>query len=132
MYFMEKHHLFYLEPIKLVPKWRFFHNNEEAIAKRLDRFLVSESLLSGNYFWKTWVSKGGLFGHHPILVSILDEGKLKLSPFSFNPIWLKEEYFCVMVAKNWVYLSSSSGSSEYESSSFSASHVYNFFELSSV
>jgi hypothetical protein len=42
--FLEKYHLADMEPIKLVPTWRNFHTNEEAVAKRLDRFMVSEAL----------------------------------------------------------------------------------------
>jgi hypothetical protein len=46
--FLEKLHLVDLEPTKITPTWRNLRTGNEAVAKRLDIFLVSKP------FWK-WV-----------------------------------------------------------------------------
>jgi hypothetical protein len=42
---LENLHLVDMKPAKITPTWRNFKIGNEAISKRLDRFLVSESFL---------------------------------------------------------------------------------------
>ena len=59
-----------LQPLKLTPTWRNNRSGEQAISKRLDRFLLLENLLSGYLIVKTWVEVGGLSDHLPFLLQI--------------------------------------------------------------
>jgi hypothetical protein len=52
-----------VKPSKLVLTWQNFRSIEEAISKRLDHFLVSESLLESHFLMKPWVGSGGLSDH---------------------------------------------------------------------
>jgi hypothetical protein len=44
-----------IEPAKVVPTWRNGRSGTNAIWKRLDRFLVSEGLLSSVDLYRSWV-----------------------------------------------------------------------------
>lgn len=76
------------EPIKLVPTWRNLQAGDVAIGKRLDRFLVSENMLSGLLLFNSWVAMGGLSDHLPILLQIGVSSAKPPSPFNSNSIWL--------------------------------------------
>jgi hypothetical protein len=56
--FFEKANLVDIEPVKLSPTWRNFRTGDEEVAKRLDRFLVSEALLNLGTNFQIW-SRGG-------------------------------------------------------------------------
>jgi hypothetical protein len=55
-----------IKPTKLKPTWRNGRSGQDAIARRLDRVLVSEALLSvaGNY--RSWVESPFVSDHAPI------------------------------------------------------------------
>jgi hypothetical protein len=57
--FLEDLHLVDMEPIKLSPTWRNFITGKEVVAKRLDKFLVSETMLATGIRLKSLVAKGG-------------------------------------------------------------------------
>jgi hypothetical protein len=64
-----------LKPTKLVPTWRNGHAGQFAIARRLDRCLVSEGSLSTMGLSRSWVEYPFISDHAPILI------QLENSPF---------------------------------------------------
>lgn len=60
-----------IDPIKLEPTWRNRRIGEGRIAKRLDRFLVGDSIVgSRDLQSRQWVEWGGESDHNPILLEI--------------------------------------------------------------
>jgi hypothetical protein len=62
------------------------------ITKRLDRFLIFEYFMQGNFFFHQWVSSGGVSDHSPILFELSPNPIKPPFPFNFNssnhPIYL--------------------------------------------
>jgi hypothetical protein len=48
-----------IAPISLRPTWRNKHIGEDFIAKRIDRFLLVESLVESPLIFRQWVGMGG-------------------------------------------------------------------------
>jgi hypothetical protein len=67
----------------------------------LDRFLILESLVDGNWFWKSWVGSRGLLDHLLIIMKVEKEDLKPSSPLKFNNAWLLEEYFKKLIATTW-------------------------------
>ena len=59
-----------VEPLKWVPTWRNNSYGIEGVAKRLDRFLVSESIMYEVGGSKSWVIIVGFFDHCEIILQI--------------------------------------------------------------
>ena len=97
----ESKELIDLQPLKLTPTWRNNRSGEQAISKRLDRFLLSENLLSGSLIVKTWVEVGSLSHHLPVLLRIQSPESKSVAPFKFNPAWLMEEDYRKLVGETW-------------------------------
>ena len=57
-------------PLKLKPTWRNRRAGEDRIAKRLDRFLLSEGLISKTSIFRQWVEEVGSSGHFPIFLDL--------------------------------------------------------------
>jgi exonuclease III len=101
---LEAHGLVDVQPTKLVPTWRNNRKQEAAVAKRLDRFLVSDSLMIGPIRIRSWVETGGTSDHRPVVLS-LDPPEIKPpTPFKFNPAWLEEEDYKIMFQSVWTPL----------------------------
>jgi len=88
-------------PPKLVPTWRNKRAGEQRVAKRLDRFLVTESLALGVEIVRQWVETGGISDHCPIFLEFRGRRRKPPSPFKFNSSWLKEEGFQSLVKEMW-------------------------------
>lgn len=74
---------------------------DQRVAKRLDRFLVAESLAFGvDLVWQ-WVGPRGISDHCPIFLELRGRQRKPPSPFKFNPSWLKEEGFQNLVKELW-------------------------------
>ena len=82
----ESKELVNLQHLKLTPTWRNNRCGEQAISKRLDRFLILGSLIV-----KTWVEVGGLSNHLPILLQLQGLERKPIALFKFNPSWIQEE-----------------------------------------
>ena len=78
-----------LQPLK--PTWSNRCLGEERIAKRLDRFLISEDLLEIDLMFKHWVDSGVDSDHLPICLEIRKQSKKFASPFKLSSAWLKNE-----------------------------------------
>lgn len=87
-----------LDPIKLEPTWRNHRIGEGHIAKRLDQFLVGDSIVGSRDFQsRQWVDWGGESEHNQILLEIRADARKPPSPFKFNVAWVSDPYFCELV-----------------------------------
>jgi endonuclease/exonuclease/phosphatase family metal-dependent hydrolase len=78
-----------VKPTKLVPTWRNGRSGHEVIARRLDRCLVSEGLLSTVGLSRSWVEYPYVLDHTPILIQLDISPKYKAFPFKFNALGYK-------------------------------------------
>jgi endonuclease/exonuclease/phosphatase family metal-dependent hydrolase len=90
-----------IQPTKLVPTWRNGRFGIEAIAKRLDRCLVSEDLLSSVGIYRSWVEYPFISDHAPVLVQLEIPPFYKAYPFKLNSHWLHEKEYMALVHKIW-------------------------------
>jgi hypothetical protein len=67
-------------------------------AKRLDRFLILESLLDEVNHMREWVSLRGDFDHNLVILEIAPTQE-NPSPFKMNPEWINDESFIIKVKK---------------------------------
>jgi hypothetical protein len=82
-----------LESVELLPTWRNGRSGSSCIEKCLDRFLVTEDLITPTRMTRAWIDPPYLSDHVPICLQI---GKGKLGTkysFKFNPSWLLEPAF---------------------------------------
>ena len=95
-------------PPKIVPTWRNKRAGDQRVAKRLDRFLVAESLALGVDLVQQWVGTGGISDHCPIFLELRGARRKPPSPFKFNSSWMKDEGFHSLVKKMWNHRSQTS------------------------
>ena len=75
------------------------------IAKRLDRFLVGDSIVMSRHLQsRQWVDWGGESDHNPIMLEIRSEVRKTPSPFKFNSAWISDPSFCELVKSLWTPL----------------------------
>ena len=91
-------------PVKIWPTWRNKRSGDQAVSKRLDRFLVLEYLISSNLILKASVEIGGTSYHCHIVLSVKTLEVKIPAPFKFKPQWLEEEEYCNLIRKAWVPL----------------------------
>jgi hypothetical protein len=96
-----------LEPAELLPTWRNGRQGAASISKRLDRFLISEEVLSPSRSYRAWVNLPYLSDHAAICLQIALGRYGARQPFIFNPLWLKEDSFNFLVRSTWADNSSS-------------------------
>ena len=82
-----------LAPIKHMPTWRNRRSGDQAVSKRLDRFLVSDSLIGSDLILKATVETKGISDHFPIVLTIENPEFKPPVPFKFKPQWLEEEEY---------------------------------------
>ena len=79
------------------PTWRNGRIGEEGISKRLDRFLLSDHLVSLLSRYRVWAHRSGISDHFPVLFEWLDHPVSYAFPFKFNHSWLDNEDFIHMI-----------------------------------
>jgi hypothetical protein len=79
-----------VEPVKLLPTWRNGRSGQDYIAKRLDRFLLSENLVSSGIRYRSWVCNVKISDHMPVILHLEQEKEFVNYPFKFNYVWLEE------------------------------------------
>jgi hypothetical protein len=95
------HHLVDFAPDHLTPTRRNGRVGSDSIAKRLDRFLISEHYTSSADRIRTWVGLPFLSDHAPIIWQ-LDTNTHKFTyPFKLNSSWLTETEFNSTVSEVW-------------------------------
>jgi hypothetical protein len=72
-----------------------------AIARRLDRFLVAEDLHFSNDLPVTWVEHPYISDHAPIFLQLRTTVRFAQLPFKFNQDWLLEADYNDLVAAVW-------------------------------
>lgn len=93
-----------VNPIRLGPTWRNKRMGEDYIAKRLDHFLISSSLVEEPLLFRQWTGTRGESYHFLIFLELAGATKKLAIPFKFNSTWLKEESFQKLVQEVWVPL----------------------------
>jgi hypothetical protein len=95
------HDLVDYAPDILAPTWRNGRVGSYSISKRLDRFLISEHLVSSEDRIRSWVDFPFLSDHAPIFLH-LDSTALRITyPFKLNSGWLLEANFNSIVTEVW-------------------------------
>jgi hypothetical protein len=95
----------------MVPTWRNGRQGQDAIARRLDRCLVVESLLLDSGYYRSWVELPFVSDLAPVLLQLFLPPAFKVFPFKFNEQWLGDKDFAVLVERVWkspIYLSETS------------------------
>eukprot|EP00253_Pinus_taeda_P006109 PITA_06109 len=90
-------------PVKLKPTWRNRRVGVDRIAKRLDRFLVTESLTSKVPMIRQWVEELGNSDHFPIFLDLTNPPPKPPAPFKFNSAWLQDPTFCKLFNETWIH-----------------------------
>eukprot|EP00253_Pinus_taeda_P004076 PITA_04076 len=90
-------------PTKLKPTWRNRRHGEDQIAKRLDRFLLSEGFISKVPLFRQWVEEVGNSDHFPIFLELTFPPPKPPTPFKFNPSWLQVPSFNDFFKKTWIH-----------------------------
>jgi hypothetical protein len=88
-------------PVKLAPTWRNGRRGTEAIAKRLDRFLLSDALFSSSVSPTSRVVLPFLSDHAPILLTLNLPFRFKPFPFKYNHHWADFPDFTALVHSVW-------------------------------
>ena len=83
------------------PTWRNGRSREVGSSKRLDRFLLYESLLPCLSNYRTWATPTDVSDHYPICLEWGTNFGSHGRPFKFNRAWLMEEDFAQPVSSSW-------------------------------
>ena len=87
------------------PTWRNGRIGEDGISKRLDRFLISDQLISSLPRYRVWAHRCGISDHFPVLFDWLDQQSSCAYPFKFNQSWLDNEDLTQMIRTEWPLIS---------------------------
>ena len=91
------HQLVDVAPSCTGPTWRNGRIGDEGISKRLDRFLLSDNLVSLLARYWVWAHRYGVSDHFPVLFEWLDHPVSCAFPFKFNHSWLDNGDFVQMI-----------------------------------
>jgi hypothetical protein len=95
------HNLIDVKPDTLAPSWRNGRVGPTSVSKRLDRYFISESLLTVDNRIRTWVDSPYISDHAPIILQF-GPPTVRLSlPFKLNSCWLSEDGFIKIVHSVW-------------------------------
>ena len=83
------------------PTWRNGRTGDAGISKRLDRFLLSDSLLPSLPCYKTWANPTNVSNHYPIFLEWGSRHASLCFPFKFNRAWLVDDDFAPLVLSSW-------------------------------
>lgn len=95
------HNMIEANMIKLNPTWRNRRTGEDKIAKRLDRFFLSEDLASRILVFRQWVGEGGNSDHFPVLLKLVKPPLKPTTPFKFNASCMQQESFKILFNESW-------------------------------
>ena len=95
------HHLVDVAPPCAGPIWRNGRIGEDGISKRLDRFLLSDQLVSSLQRYRVWTHRCGISDHFPVILEWTDQQNHCAYPFKFNQSWLENNDFIHMVRSEW-------------------------------
>jgi hypothetical protein len=90
-----------IAPSSISPTWRNGRPGSKGISKRLDRFLMNETLMGGMIRCRSWVINSFLTDHNLVCLQFDENKETNHYPFKFNHAWLLEPDFILMVRKTW-------------------------------
>ena len=97
---LEESNFLDIGPVKFKPTWRNNIVGEDNIAKRLDRFLIKDTLLEKSFQLKQWIGHGGISYHYPSFLELINGMNKLPNPFKFNRTWLNDDTFLKLVKEN--------------------------------
>lgn len=71
-------------PCKIVPTWRNGRSGMDVIARRLDRFLISDSFFSNTSYPSSWVEYPYFSDHAPVFLTLNLSTRYFSYPYKFN------------------------------------------------
>ena len=89
------------KPVKGKYTWTNNRIGENHISARLDRFLISSSLMMDNRIVFSKILPKLTSDHKPILLCLKEEEDLGPLPFRFSPLWAGKEGFFETVQTAW-------------------------------
>lgn len=92
-----------IDSAKILPTWRNRRTCEDALARRLDQFIIKAHLLANLDKIRQWVGCGGISDHSSIYLDIMNTNYKPNSPFKFNLIWLAEDEFLKLFMESWTH-----------------------------
>eukprot|EP00253_Pinus_taeda_P003262 PITA_03262 len=98
---LEVHHWVDIPTARLQHNWSSNRSGNHSLARRLDRFLIKETLYSRLPRIRQWVGSGGISDHRPIFLGTVDTYNKIKSPFKFNSTWLKDPSYIHLVTEYW-------------------------------
>ena len=98
---LDDHNLLNIDSERIMLMWRNRRTRVDALARRLDRFLIRAPLLDLMDCICEWVGSGGYSDHSPLYLEIKDSNHKPHSPFNFNATWLTEVDLHEIVKDNW-------------------------------
>lgn len=97
------HGLIDVLPKPVAPTWNNGCKGADFIAKRIDRFLVSESLFQAVDKCSSCISPIGVSDHEPILLRLQIGIPLYRFPFKYYHVWSIESAFISLVRDHWAF-----------------------------
>jgi len=98
---LEEHKWVDIPSARLQYTWSNNRSGEQILARRLDRFLIKESLFNNLPRIRQWVGSGGISDHRPIFLEAEDTSHKIKSPFKFNASWLLDPSYIQLVHNYW-------------------------------
>jgi hypothetical protein len=98
--FFQNNKLIDIQPEKVVPTWRNGRTGVDSIAKRLDRFLISEELLTSVGLYRSWVEYPYVSDHAPVILQLEITPLFKAYPFKLNSQWLLEKILMLLFIRS--------------------------------
>lgn len=89
--------------MKILPAWRNKRTREDALARRLNRFMIKAPMLASLDRIRQWVGSGGIFNHSPIFMDIMNSNHKPNSPLKFNLTCLAKVEFHKLVMESWTH-----------------------------
>lgn len=99
--YFENENLTDVKPAILSPTWSNKRTGPKGLAKRLDRFFVSDRFCHEVHRYRSWTQPVGFSDHCAILLQFDFEGVFCPYPFKFNAAWLDDPLFCDFVRQFW-------------------------------
>eukprot|EP00253_Pinus_taeda_P019452 PITA_19452 len=89
-------------PLKMRPSWRNRRIGDDWVEKKIDRFLICDSLSENLQAFRHWVGEGGLSDHFPVFLEVKGAFPKPGTPFKFNTSWLLDASYINLFHSTWI------------------------------